>query len=53
MKKTYINPDMEVIKVTTGQIMAGSPSVDIDSSLVDPGSADGRELEELLGIFGE
>lgn len=43
MKKTYINPEMEVIKLETQQIIAAS--VPFSSTPVDPGSADSRDLD--------
>ncbi len=42
MKKTYINPEMEIISVDTqGTIMAGSP-IPVEDSYKDPANADGR-----------
>ena len=47
MKKTYINPTMEVVKIQTQQMLAASPTI----LLGDPGSAteaEARDLEFLL-----
>jgi len=43
MKKQYINPSMEVIKIETQQLIAAS--LGISSTGVDPISADGREFD--------
>ena len=42
MKKTYINPAMEVIKIQTQQFLA--QSVGIDPTYINPGSSDAPEL---------
>ena len=46
MKKTYINPEMEIVKVQTQQMLAVS-NIDIDSSAtpIDPSGADSREFD--------
>ena len=38
MKKTYINPELEVIKIATQQMLAAS------TELLDTGSYDGGEI---------
>lgn len=41
MKKTYINPTMEVVKVATQQMLAGSPgsqTLDKGATQIDSGS---------------
>ena len=56
MKKEYINPEMEVVKIETQQIIAASIGVGTD--LVSPGSADGRlfddfeDLDDINAILG-
>ena len=35
MKKTYINPELEVIKIATMQMLASS--VDVDETPIEPG----------------
>ena len=46
MKKTYINPTMEVVNIKTNtQLLAGSP-VGWGSGNVDPGSADSRWFDD-------
>lgn len=47
MKKAYINPKMEVIKITTMQMLAGSPDgatngLYPNASSVDAGDIDAR-----------
>lgn len=42
MKKTYINPEMEVIKLQTMQVLAGSGKEEVNSN-GDPGSANDAE----------
>ena len=38
MKKTYINPELEVIKIATMQILADSEHVEIDDDTpIEPG----------------
>ena len=43
MKKTYINPQIEVIKIVTQQMLA--LSIETNSTRKDPGSAAGREFD--------
>ena len=43
MKKTYINPTIEVIKIATQQMLA--LSIETTSTRQDPGSAAGREFD--------
>ena len=51
MKKTYINPDMEIVMVATQQMLAVSgDSVSTDSTPVDPGSTDAPGFDDLLGF---
>ena len=50
MKKTYINPTMEVVKIATQQMLAASnPNVTLDKS----GSVDADKVEGRFGIFDE
>ena len=51
MKKTYINPKMEVIKMEIQQVIAAS--IGIGAGDKAPSEADTRELEELLNLYGE
>ena len=45
MKKTYINPEMEVVKIAAKvQIMAGSPEL---GGEFGGGTPEGREYEEF------
>ena len=47
MKKTYMNPELQVVKIQTHQMLASSPtSMSIDSTPVNPSSSDARELFE-------
>jgi len=48
MKKTYINPEMEIVKIETQQVIAAS--VGYDETPVGAGSVDAPELPELPGI---
>ena len=43
MKKTYINPQIEVIKIVTQQMLA--LSIETSSTRQDPSSAAGREFD--------
>ncbi len=46
MKKTYINPQMEVVKIATHQMLASSPDAGLDSSKsVNAGLIEGREFD--------
>lgn len=52
MKKIYLNPEIEVIKIETPQIMAGSPDAPLDpSSAVDPDKIESRDID--LFLLGE
>ena len=42
MKKVYINPTIEIVKVESHQIMAGSP-YNLHGSKEDPAGADSRQ----------
>ncbi len=42
MKKTYINPEMEIIKVATQQMLAASEQVDFGSSVDSASGAEGH-----------
>ncbi|MBR1545799.1 MAG: hypothetical protein IJ633_03235 [Prevotella sp.] len=55
MKKTYINPEMEIIKIQTPQILAGSdPSLGGDLGGGDPIlSREGDDMDDLLDLLGE
>ena len=58
MKKTYINPEMEIIELRTQPLLAGSEKVGLGDGPVDPSSADGRgglfadDEDWLPGILG-
>lgn len=45
MKKTYINPEMNVIEIQTQQLLAGS-TISISGTTDDPSTADSRILED-------
>ncbi len=45
MKKTYINPEMEVVKIATQQMLAASAHIDIDADPISGGDAVAREGE--------
>ena len=40
MKKTYINPNMEVVTIATQQMLAGSPKVSTGTTPTDPNDSD-------------
>ena len=42
MKKVYINPTIEIVKVESHQIMAGSP-YNLNETKKDPTTADSRQ----------
>ena len=47
MKKTYITPSMETVKIATQQMLAGSnPSVGIGSGSVEAGSVESRDWDD-------
>ena len=47
MKKTYITPSMETVKIATQQMLAGSnPSVGIGSGSVEAGSVESRGWDD-------
>ena len=52
MKKTYLNPELEIIKIQTMQMMAASITVD-DNPIVDPGDigAPGLNLDITEEVF--
>ena len=43
MKKTYINPTMEIVKVATQQMLAASEQVGFGSSVSSAAGAEGRD----------
>ncbi len=47
MKKTYINPEMEVVKIETQKMLAAS--VSIDGTIDSAADAEARDLEILFG----
>ncbi len=49
MKKTYINPEMEIVKIETQQIIATS-SLGMGSGDVNPGGADSRFFDDIEEI---
>ena len=52
MKKTYINPELEVIKIASQQqILAGS-NLSTDSTPVSPGSSDAPGFDLDTNMFG-
>ncbi len=45
MKKTYINPELEVVKLHTMQMLAASINLDItDETISDPSDFDAHEF---------
>ena len=46
MKKTYINPEMEIIKVATQQMLAASEQVGFGSSVSSAAGAESHELDD-------
>lgn len=53
MKKTYINPEMEIVEILVQhQMMAGSVGIDPSATPIDPSNADSPEFE-FYGSFGE
>lgn len=49
MKKTYINPEMEIVKIETQQIIATS-SLGMGGGTIPPGSADSRFFDDIEEI---
>ncbi len=47
MKKTYINPEMEVVKIETQQMLAASLA--IDGTIESAADAEARDLEIIFG----
>ena len=46
MKKTYINPEMEIVEIKMQQhMLAGSVTIDTSAEPIDPSTADGREFD--------
>ena len=45
MKKTYINPEMEIIKIASQQQMLAGSTVPTGTTPTDPASSDAREDE--------
>ncbi len=45
MKKTYINPEIEVVKIATQRMLAASANVEFDETPIGGGDAVGREDE--------
>lgn len=43
MKKTYINPTMEIVKVATQQMLAASEQVGFGSSVSSAAGAEGHD----------
>ena len=52
MKKTYINPEMEIVEIKMQALLAGSLPL-IDDETVDTGDVLAPELGEDLVVFGE
>ena len=55
MKKEYMTPEMEVVKIETQQIIAAS--IDINTTPIDPSIAAGREfdfddLDDIDSVLG-
>ena len=47
MKKTYINPEMEIVEIKMQQhIMAGSVGINSTATPIDPSTADGHEFDD-------
>ncbi|MBQ9676860.1 MAG: hypothetical protein IJV44_01835 [Prevotella sp.] len=51
MKKTYINPEMEVIKINAPQIMAGSPGFGGEFGGGTPESREFEDLEDFQNLL--
>ena len=45
MKKTYINPEMEIVKIQTMQMLAASDTVLLGDPVTDASGAETREDE--------
>ena len=45
MKKTYINPELEVVMITTQQMLAASVNASVDNTPLDNGDALGHDDE--------
>ena len=53
MKKTYINPEMEIVEIKMQQhMLTGSVTIDTSADPIDPANADGREFGDEFD-FGE
>lgn len=52
MKKTYINPEMEIVEIKMQALLTGSLPL-IDDETVDTGDVLAPELGEDLVVFGE
>lgn len=50
MKKTYISPEMEVVKIQMQQVLTSSP---YDSTPVNANDVDSPEIQEILDLFDE
>ena len=46
MKKTYKNPELEVVMIATQQMLAASITVDTGSTPTDPGTSDAHEFAD-------
>ena len=46
MKKTYINPEMEIVKIQTMQMLAASEQVGFGSSVDSAAGAESHELDD-------
>ena len=47
MKKTYINPELMVVKIETQGMLALSGGLDTATDITDPNEFGSREFEEL------
>ena len=46
MKKTYINPEMEIVEIKMQQhMLTGSVTIDTSADPIDPATADGHEFD--------
>lgn len=50
MKKTYINPEMEIVKIETQQLIAASVGWGGDAN---PNTAEGRPMDDFDDLLNE
>ena len=46
MKKTYITPELEVVKIAVSHMLAASPDISTGSTPTSPGDSDAPGLDD-------